>query len=136
MPQHAHTRAPTHADLVTKILTFDVRQRATAEAILQHPWLHTHGVAPDRPIDSIVIQRLRNFAGMTRLRKAAILAAAPSRGCVAGGLARVCSIRCGDERFERHSPGAVGHCRLGAAQRAAVHSWLVPRSRAWRSRAE
>lgn len=68
--------SPAAKDLVTKILTFDVRQRATAEAILQHPWLHTHGVAPDRPIDSIVIQRLRNFAGMTRLRKAAILAAA------------------------------------------------------------
>lgn len=64
-------------------MTFDVRQRATSESILQHPWLHTHGVAPDKPIDSIVIQRLRNFAGMTRLRKAAILAAAQHLRCAA-----------------------------------------------------
>ncbi|PRW33551.1 calcium-dependent kinase [Chlorella sorokiniana] len=63
-------------DLVRTILNFDTKQRATADQILQHPWLREHGVAPDKPLDSVVISRLRNFAGMTKLRKAAILAAA------------------------------------------------------------
>ncbi|EFN53790.1 hypothetical protein CHLNCDRAFT_36351 [Chlorella variabilis] len=65
-------------DLVRSILTFDSTQRATAAQILQHPWLAAQGAAPDRPLDNVVITRLRNFAGMTRLRKAAILAAASS----------------------------------------------------------
>ena len=64
------------------ILTFDSTQRATAAQILQHPWLAAQGAAPDRPLDNVVITRLRNFAGMTRLRKAAILAAASSLRCV------------------------------------------------------
>lgn len=68
--------SPAAKDLLHRILTFDTKARATAGDILQHPWLHTHGVAPDRPLDGVVITRLRNFAGMTRLRKAAILAAA------------------------------------------------------------
>ncbi|KAI3425213.1 hypothetical protein D9Q98_008981 [Chlorella vulgaris] len=63
-------------DLVRGILNFDTQQRATAQDILQHPWLAAQGVAPDKPLDNVVITRLRNFAGMTRLRKAAILAAA------------------------------------------------------------
>lgn len=90
---------------------------------LQHPWLREHGVAPDKPLDSVVISRLRNFAGelnyhsvcggtwrgcmqpgavqllpthtyqttatcagMTKLRKAAILAAAQHLRCWLGGL--------------------------------------------------
>ncbi|PSC70004.1 calcium-dependent kinase [Micractinium conductrix] len=68
--------SPAAKDLVRRILTFDTKARANASEILAHPWLHRHGVAPDKPIDSVVISRLRNFAGMTKLRKAAVLAAA------------------------------------------------------------
>jgi calcium-dependent protein kinase len=67
---------PAAADLVAHILCPDTSKRASADAILQHPWLRSQGVAPDKPLDSVVISRLRNFAGMNRLRKAAILAAA------------------------------------------------------------
>lgn len=70
-------------DLVRGILNFDTQQRATAQDILQHPWLAAQGVAPDKPLDNVVITRLRNFAGMTRLRKAAILAAASNLRCSA-----------------------------------------------------
>lgn len=63
-------------DLVCRILTHDVAARLTAEQMLQHPWLREHGVASDRPLDSVVISRLRNFSNMTKLKKAAILAAA------------------------------------------------------------
>lgn len=66
------------ADLVRSILTLNVEERVTAPEILKHQWLAEQGVAPARPLDSVVISRLRNFAGMTKLRKAAIMAAASS----------------------------------------------------------
>ena len=84
-PSRPSCCCPT-ADLVALILSPDLSRRASAEAILQHPWLHSQGVAPDRPLDSVVISRLRNFAGMTRLRKAAILAAASHLRWVASGV--------------------------------------------------
>ena len=84
LPYQANTPAfffAACADLVRRILTFDTKARANASEILAHPWLHRHGVAPDKPIDSVVISRLRNFAGMTKLRKAAVLAAAQHLRC-------------------------------------------------------
>lgn len=44
-----------------------------ARARLQHPWLKTHGAAPDKPIDNIVLTRMRKFAAMNKLKQAALL---------------------------------------------------------------
>jgi calcium-dependent protein kinase len=40
---------------------------------VQHPWLREQGVARDEPLDSVVLSRMRNFANMNKLKKAALL---------------------------------------------------------------
>ena len=63
-------------DLISRILVLNPKKRCTVEDILNHPWLHKHGVAPTRPLGSLVGDRLRRFSGMTRLRKALVQAGA------------------------------------------------------------
>ena len=45
---------------------------------LQHPWLAQQGLAPDKPLDSVVLTRMAKFAAMNKLKKAALLVAAKS----------------------------------------------------------
>ena len=42
-------------------------------ACLQHPWLKQQGAAPDKPIDNIVISRMRKFAAMNKMKQAALM---------------------------------------------------------------
>lgn len=37
-----------------------------------HPWVQIDGVAPDRPLDSAVLSRLKQFSAMNKLKKMAI----------------------------------------------------------------
>jgi calcium-dependent protein kinase len=39
---------------------------------LNHPWLKEQGVASDKPMDSVVITRIQQFAANSRFKKAAI----------------------------------------------------------------
>ena len=48
------------------------KKRATADSILQHPWLKEHGVASDKPLDNAILSRLHNFAGMNIFKKRAM----------------------------------------------------------------
>jgi len=41
--------------------------------VVQHKWLKQQGAAPDTPMDSVVIKRMRKFAAMSKLKKAALL---------------------------------------------------------------
>lgn len=43
---------------------------------MQHKWLYQQGAAPDTPLDNVVIRRMRKFAAMNKLKKAALLAVA------------------------------------------------------------
>lgn len=63
-------------DLIQKMLTLDPAERISIEDIVTHPWLQQQGVAPSRPLGTLVLDRLRNFSGMTRLKRAYIMAAA------------------------------------------------------------
>jgi calcium-dependent protein kinase len=73
-------------DVVRRLLTVDPVKRATAGEILAHPWLRnahprregragggTESDATDKPFDSAVLQRLRGFAAMNRLKRVALL---------------------------------------------------------------
>eukprot|EP00884_Botryococcus_braunii_P004030 jgi/Botrbrau1/13628/Bobra.0373s0007.1 len=60
-------------DIVRKLLTPEPGKRPTAQDILEHPWLKEQGVAKDEPLDSVVLTRMRNFANMNKLKKAALL---------------------------------------------------------------
>ncbi|KAL2250009.1 calcium-dependent protein kinase 29 isoform X2 [Sesamum indicum] len=59
-------------DLITKMLTMDPRKRITAAEALEHPWLKKDGEASDRPIDSAVLIRMKQFRAMNKLKKLAL----------------------------------------------------------------
>ncbi|CAL9166015.1 calcium-dependent protein kinase 10-like isoform X1 [Musa acuminata AAA Group] len=59
-------------ELVRKMLVRDPRRRLTAHDVLCHPWVQIDGVAPDKPLDSAVLSRLKQFSAMNKLKKMAI----------------------------------------------------------------
>ncbi|XP_016183439.1 calcium-dependent protein kinase 1 [Arachis ipaensis] len=65
-------------DLVRKMLVRDPRRRMTAHQVLCHPWIQVDGVAPDKPLDSAVLSRLKQFSAMNKLKKMALIVIAES----------------------------------------------------------
>jgi calcium-dependent protein kinase len=59
-------------DLVKKMLVRDPRKRITAHEVLCHPWVQVEGVAQDKPLDSAVLSRLKQFSAMNKLKKMAL----------------------------------------------------------------
>ncbi|BAF29805.1 calcium-dependent protein kinase 27-like [Oryza sativa Japonica Group] len=59
-------------DLLRKVLVRDPKKRLTAHEVLCHPWLQMSGSAPDKPLDSAVLSRLRQFSAMNKLKKMAL----------------------------------------------------------------
>ncbi|TKY53204.1 Calcium-dependent protein kinase 20 [Spatholobus suberectus] len=59
-------------DLVRRMLVRDPKKRMTAHEVLCHPWVQVGGVAPDKPLDSAVLSRLKQFSAMNKLKKIAI----------------------------------------------------------------
>lgn len=37
-----------------------------------HPWVSKDGVAPDKPLDSMVLSRMKKFSAMNKLKKMAL----------------------------------------------------------------
>ncbi|KAK1396600.1 Calcium-dependent protein kinase [Heracleum sosnowskyi] len=65
-------------DLVRKMLVRDPKRRLTAHEVLCHPWVQVDGVAPDKPLDSAVISRIKKFSAMNKLKKMALRVIAES----------------------------------------------------------
>ncbi|WOL08930.1 calcium-dependent protein kinase 10-like [Canna indica] len=59
-------------DLVRRMLVRDPKKRLTAHEVLCHPWVQIDGVAPDKPLDSAVLTRLKQFSAMNKLKKMAL----------------------------------------------------------------
>ncbi|KAB1222533.1 Calcium-dependent protein kinase 2 [Morella rubra] len=59
-------------DLVRKMLVRDPRRRITAHEVLCHPWIQIDGVAADKPLDSAVLSRLKQFSAMNKIKKMAL----------------------------------------------------------------
>ncbi|EFJ37455.1 calcium dependent protein kinase 5 [Selaginella moellendorffii] len=59
-------------DLIRKMLTRNPRKRLKAQEVLTHPWIMEGGVAPDAPIDSAVLSRLKHFSAMNKIKKIAL----------------------------------------------------------------
>ncbi|XWS43318.1 hypothetical protein CRYUN_Cryun16bG0092600 [Craigia yunnanensis] len=59
-------------DLVRKMLVRDAKKRITAYEVLRHPWVQVDGVAPDKPLDSVVLSRMKQFSAMDKLKKMAL----------------------------------------------------------------
>lgn len=58
-------------DLVRKMLAQDPKKRISSAQVLQHPWLR-EGEASDKPIDSAVLSRMKQFRAMNKLKKMAL----------------------------------------------------------------
>ncbi|KAJ7974813.1 Calcium-dependent protein kinase [Quillaja saponaria] len=65
-------------DLVRQMLVRDPRRRLTAYQVLCHPWIQVDGVAPDKPLDSAVLSRMKQFSAMNKLKKMALRVIAES----------------------------------------------------------
>lgn len=65
-------------DLVRKMLVRDPKKRLTAHEVLCHPWVQVDGLAPDKPLDSAVLSRLKQFSAMDKLKKMALRVIAES----------------------------------------------------------
>ncbi|XP_010263084.1 PREDICTED: calcium-dependent protein kinase 1-like [Nelumbo nucifera] len=65
-------------DLVRRMLVRDPKRRLTAHEVLCHPWVQVDGVAPDKPLDSAVLSRLKQFSAMNKLKKMALRVIAES----------------------------------------------------------
>ncbi|GAY66293.1 hypothetical protein CUMW_247590 [Citrus unshiu] len=50
----------------------DPKWRITAAQVLEHPWLKESGEASDKPIDTAVIFRMKQFTAMNKLKKLAL----------------------------------------------------------------
>ncbi|XAR67448.1 Non-specific serine/threonine protein kinase [Bertholletia excelsa] len=59
-------------DLVRRMLTRDPKKRITSAQVLEHPWLREGGEASDKPIDSAVLSRMKQFRAMNKLKKLAL----------------------------------------------------------------
>ncbi|GAB2271937.1 Calcium-dependent protein kinase 4 [Dionaea muscipula] len=59
-------------DLIRKMLHRDPKKRLTAHQVLCHPWILDDTVAPDKPLDSAVLSRLKQFSAMNKLKKMAL----------------------------------------------------------------
>lgn len=58
-------------DLIRKMLTQEPKKRITSAQVLEHPWLRM-GEASDKPIDSAVLSRMKQFRAMNKLKKLAL----------------------------------------------------------------
>ncbi|KAH0920213.1 hypothetical protein HID58_027878 [Brassica napus] len=58
-------------DLIRKMLARDPKKRITAAEALAHPWL-TDSEVSDKPIDSAVLIRMKQFRAMNKLKKLAL----------------------------------------------------------------
>ncbi|KAJ8756275.1 hypothetical protein K2173_025087 [Erythroxylum novogranatense] len=65
-------------DLVRRMLVRDPRRRISAHEVLCHPWVQVDGVAPDKPLDSAVLSRMKQFSAMNKLKKMALRVIAES----------------------------------------------------------
>ncbi|KAM2673171.1 hypothetical protein EV2_014489 [Malus domestica] len=59
-------------DLVQRMLVRNPKKRLTAHQVLCHPWVQVDGVAPDKPLDSAVLSRLKQFSAMNKIKKMAL----------------------------------------------------------------
>ncbi|CAN1235398.1 Calcium-dependent protein kinase 11 [Linum perenne] len=58
-------------ELIRSMLEKDPKKRITAHEVLCHPWI-VDDLAPDKPLDSAVLSRLKQFYAMNKLKKMAL----------------------------------------------------------------
>ncbi|MCO5547017.1 hypothetical protein L7F22_000457 [Adiantum nelumboides] len=65
-------------DLLRKMLVYDPKLRLKPYDILSHSWIRVDGEAPDKPLDSVVLTRIKRFQAMNKLKRVALKVIADS----------------------------------------------------------
>lgn len=60
-----------HAGTIISLLTCGLKSTTG------HPWVQVDGVAADKPLDSAVLSRLKQFSAMNKLKKMALRVSLP-----------------------------------------------------------
>ncbi|KMS95385.1 hypothetical protein BVRB_008780 [Beta vulgaris subsp. vulgaris] len=60
-------------DLIGKMLARDPNARISATQALEHPWLREDGDVSEKPMDSAVLIRMKQFRAMNKLKKLALM---------------------------------------------------------------
>ena len=99
----------------------DPKKRLTAQQILQHDWMKENGTASDRPLDNVILNRMRGFAGMNKLKKEAlkVIATGMSPEEIAG-LRALFQVQCCLHQSHAITLNIIAHFRAG-------HAWLYSR---------
>ncbi|MFS7942261.1 putative protein kinase CAMK-CDPK family [Helianthus anomalus] len=72
-------------DLIRKMLDRNPKKRLTAHEVLcKYPWIVDEKMAPDKPLDSAVLSRLKKFSAMNKLKKMALWVKAKSQSGFTG----------------------------------------------------
>lgn len=99
-------------DAITAMLVAEPAKRATAADVLALPWVAAAAAAPEQPLGTATLRRLREFAASSRLHQVAALAL--TRTVSAAGAAQLrelladCGESRGDDASAPPSPHAVG----------------------------
>lgn len=64
--------SPGAKNLLGKMLRRNVKERLTAQEVLNHSWIRVGGEAPDKPLDNVVLSRMKQFRAMNKLKKLAL----------------------------------------------------------------
>ncbi|PNH04139.1 Calcium-dependent protein kinase 32 [Tetrabaena socialis] len=60
-------------DMISRMLVMDLGKRATAKELLQHRWFQVAATAPAAALGAHMVKRLRAFAGMSRMKRLALV---------------------------------------------------------------
>jgi len=60
-------------DMISQMLVMDISKRATAKQLLQHRWFQVAATAPAAALGAHMVKRLRAFAGMSRMKRLALV---------------------------------------------------------------
>jgi hypothetical protein len=60
-------------DMILSMLVIDTKRRAVAKDLLQHRWFSVASTAPAAALGQHMVKRLRAFAGMSRMKRLALV---------------------------------------------------------------
>lgn len=60
-------------DMITQMLVLDINQRALASKLMEHKWFTVAATAPAAALGAHMVKRLRAFAGMSRMKRLALV---------------------------------------------------------------
>eukprot|EP00798_Chlamydomonas_sp_ICE-L_P018948 gene18948-25518_t len=60
-------------NMISQMLVLDISKRASAKSLLQHRWFQVAATAPAAALGQHMVKRLRAFAGMSRMKRLALV---------------------------------------------------------------